>query len=108
MHVTPRDAFEEAVLGQDADVLREIGVINAARLQIEHFGREQAGQPDRARRADDDLSEFFALNIVENLKNRREAELLQLVFGQFEFANRREIFDRDIVRLQIRRWKYDR
>src|SRR5205085_6322270 len=41
MHVTPRHAFEKTVLCQDADVLREIGMINAASLQVEHLGREQ-------------------------------------------------------------------
>ncbi len=43
MHVTPGHAFKKTVFGQDPDVLREIGVINAARLQVEHFGREQRG-----------------------------------------------------------------
>ena len=49
VHVAPRDAFQEAVLSEDPDVLREIGMINAARLQIEHFGCKQRGKPDRAR-----------------------------------------------------------
>ena len=40
MHVIPGETFEKAVLGQDADVLRKIGVINPARLQIEHLRRE--------------------------------------------------------------------
>ena len=43
MHVTPCHAFKKTVLGQDPDVLREIGVINAAGLQVEHFRREQRG-----------------------------------------------------------------
>src|SRR5262245_20595468 len=43
MHVTPRDAFKKTVLGQDSNVLREIGVINTAGLEIEHFCREQRG-----------------------------------------------------------------
>ena len=80
MHVIPRETFEKAVLGQDADVLRKIGVINAARLQVEHLGREQAAETDRPRRADDDFSELFALDVIENLEERREAELLQFVF----------------------------
>ena len=76
-------------------------MINAARLQIEHLGREEPGQPDGPRRADDDLSKFFPLNVIENLENRREAEFLQFVFGQFEFADGFEILDRDIVCLQL-------
>src|SRR2546430_4706562 len=41
VHITPSHAFEEAVLGKNADILRKIGVINAARLQVEHLGRKQ-------------------------------------------------------------------
>src|ERR1700730_6539726 len=43
VHVIPRHAFPETVVGQDANVLREISVINAARLQVEHFRGEQSG-----------------------------------------------------------------
>ena len=99
MHVTPGHAFEEAILCQDANVLREIGVINPAGAQVQHFGGEQCGQTNRPRRADDDLGKFFALNVVEHLQNGRETELLQLVLGQLEFADRLEILNRDIVDL---------
>ena len=105
MHVTPRDAFQEAVLGKNSDVLREIGVINAARLQIEHFGCKQRGKSDRSGRADDDLSKFFPLNIVEHLEDRRETQLLEFILGQFKFADWREIFDRNIIDVQIRCWR---
>src|ERR1043166_5989646 len=40
VHVTPCNALEETVLGQDADVLRKIGMINPAGLEIEHFRRK--------------------------------------------------------------------
>ena len=75
----------------------KIGVINPARLQIQHFRREQSAEADRPRRADDDLGELFALNVFEDLQERREAQLLQLVFRQFEFADRPEVFQRNIV-----------
>ena len=101
MHVTPGHAFEKTVFGQNADVLRKIGVINSARLQIEHLGREQCGETDRSRRADDDFGESLALDVVEHLQNWREAQLLQLVLGQFKFADWFEIFDRDIVNRQF-------
>ena len=101
MHVAPGKAFEKTVLGQDADVLRKIGVINAARLQVQHLRREQPAETDRSRRADDDLGELFALDVIEDLQNGREAQLLQLVFRQFEFADRPEILDRNVVDLQV-------
>src|SRR5262245_31865392 len=41
MHVTPRHALEKTVLGEDPNILREIGMIDAAGLQVEHFGRKQ-------------------------------------------------------------------
>ena len=44
---------------------------------------------------DDQLGETFALDVVDHLQDRREAELLQLVFGQLELADGREVFDRD-------------
>src|SRR5947207_10047433 len=59
VHVTPGHALEKTVFGQDPDVLGKIGVINTARLEIEHLGREQCGQTDRSRRADDDFAETF-------------------------------------------------
>ena len=72
-------------------------MIDAARLQIEHFGCKQCGKPDRPRRADDDLSKFFPLNVIEHLQNRRETQLLEFILGQFKFANGREIFERNII-----------
>src|SRR5229473_2844428 len=59
MHVTPGHAFEKTVFGQDSDVLRKIGVINAAGLQVEHLGREQSRETDWSGRADDDFGESF-------------------------------------------------
>src|SRR4051794_7979901 len=35
VHVAPRNAFEEAVFREDADVLRKIGVVDAARAQVQ-------------------------------------------------------------------------
>src|SRR6266478_3162744 len=101
MHVTPRHTFKEAILGKNADVLWKIGVINAARLQVEHFGREQRGQSNRPGRADDNFSEFFPLYVIQHLENRRETQFLQFVLGQFKFANGREIFDWDVVDAQV-------
>src|SRR5262249_19700214 len=43
VHVFPGQAFEKAILGQDADIFGEIGVINATRLQVQHLTREQTG-----------------------------------------------------------------
>ena len=76
-------------------------MIDAAGLQVEHLGGEQPGQADRARRADDDLGKFLALNVIEHLQNGREAQFLQFVFGQLELADRREVLDRDIVDLEL-------
>jgi len=72
MHVAPRHAFQKAILGENPDVLREICMVNAARLQVEHFGREECSQSDWPRRADDNLGEFFPLYVIEHLQNRRE------------------------------------
>ena len=101
VHVTPRHTFKEAVLGKNADILWKIGVINAARLQVEHFGREQRGQSNWPGRADDNLSEFFPLYVIQHLENRRETQFLQFVLGQFKFANGREILDGDVANLQL-------
>src|SRR5712691_12449682 len=76
MHVTPGHTFEKTVFGQDSDILGKIGVVDAARLQIEHFGREQSRQTDGSRRANDDFGESFPLDVIQHLQNRREAELL--------------------------------
>src|SRR5438132_7317395 len=46
VHVTPGHAFEKTVFGQDADILRKIGVINSAGLQLEYLGREQGCETD--------------------------------------------------------------
>src|SRR6266581_2996948 len=107
MHVTPRHAFEEAVVSKNPDVLGEIGVINAARLQVEHLGCEQSRQSNRPGRADDDLSEFLPLYVIQHLENRRETQFLQFVFGQFKFADGREIFDWDVADLQVASGSYD-
>src|SRR5436190_9063600 len=72
MHVTPRHAFKEAVLSKNADVLREIGVINAGGLEVKHLRREQRRESNRAGRADDDLGESFPLDVIQHLQNRRE------------------------------------
>ena len=42
MHVAPGQAFEETVLGQDAHVFGNVGVVNAARFQVQHLGGKQA------------------------------------------------------------------
>src|SRR5438876_9417309 len=97
VHVTPGHAFEKTVFSQDADILRKIGVINAAGLQVEHLGREQGCETDWSGRADDNFGESFSLDVVEHLQNRRETQLLQLVLGQFKLADRSEVLDRDTI-----------
>src|SRR5439155_23195514 len=52
-HVTPGHASEKTVFGQDADVLRKLGMINATGLKVEHIGREQCRETDWSGRADD-------------------------------------------------------
>ena len=101
MHVAPGHALEEAVLGEDADVLRKIGVINAAGLQVEHLGREQRSEANRSWRTDDDFGESFSLDVIEHLQNRRETELLEFILRQFKFTDRSKIFDRNVVDLQL-------
>ena len=41
MHLSPGHALKKTIFSQDADVLRKIGVINAAGLEVEHLCREQ-------------------------------------------------------------------
>ena len=79
MHEMPRHTFEKGVVGQNANILRKIGVINPARLQVQHFGREQRRQSNRPRGTDNDFAETFALNVIEHPHDWRETELLQLV-----------------------------
>src|SRR6476646_11502386 len=57
LHVSPGYAFQETIVGQNADVLRKVSVINPARLEVQHFRRRQRRQPDWPRRADNDFSE---------------------------------------------------
>ena len=45
--------------------------------------------------------ESFALDVIEHLQNRREAQLLQFVLRQLEFADGREVLDRDVVMLKV-------
>ena len=76
-------------------------MIDPARLQVQHLGGEQCGEANRSRRADDDFVETFALDIIEHSEDGREAELLQFVFGQLEFADRFKISDRNISDVQL-------
>src|SRR5256885_12046256 len=41
VHVMPGHTFKKTVIGQNANVLRKVRVINAARLQVQHFCRCQ-------------------------------------------------------------------
>src|SRR5437773_11215252 len=108
MHVTPHHALKKAVLGKNADVLGKIGMVDAARLQVEHLDREQCGQSNRPRGADDDLSEFLGLYVIQHLENRREAQFLMLVLRQFKFAEGREVFDWEVNNLLVAtRGKFD-
>src|SRR2546430_17709115 len=76
-------------------------MVDAARLQVEHLGREQCGQSNRPRGADDDLSEFLALYVIQHLENRREAQFLQLVLRQFKFADGRGGFDLGVTNVLV-------
>src|SRR6476646_10452815 len=67
-------AFQETIVGQNTDVLRKVGVINPAGLQVQHFRRRQRRQPNWPRRADNDFSESFALNVVEHAQDRWETK----------------------------------
>src|SRR5213592_4637064 len=107
MHVAPRHALKKAVLGKNADVLGKIGMVDAARLQVEHLGREQCGQSNRPRGADDDLTEFLPLYVVQHLKDRRETQFLQFVLRQFKFADGWEVFDWDVANLKVAVGSYD-
>src|SRR5260370_4215241 len=73
MHIMPGRALEKTVLGKNSNVLRKIGVIDAAGLQIKHLPCKQSRQTDRSGRADNNLGKFFPLDIIEDLKNRWEA-----------------------------------
>ena len=97
LHEIPRQGLHPRVIGQDAHVLREVGVVNTARLDPENLRREQGAQSDRTRRADDHLGETLALHVIDDFQDGRKAQLLQFIFGKFEFADRLEIFDRDIA-----------
>src|SRR5690606_38130643 len=44
LHEIPRERLQEIVVGEDADVLREVGVINATGAQAEDLAGEQRGQ----------------------------------------------------------------
>ncbi len=51
VHVNPGEGLEEAVIGEDADVLRKIGVINAAGAQAEHLRGDERDEAHGAGRA---------------------------------------------------------
>ena len=97
VHEIPREGFHERIVGEDPDILREVGVVDPDRAEPEGFrGRERA-EPGRARRADDDLGEPAAFEVVKNLEDRRKTQPLELILGQLEFPDRLEIFERDPV-----------
>jgi hypothetical protein len=54
-------------------------------------------------RADDNLTEFFSLYVIQHLENRRETQFYPNSYRQFKFAYGREIFDRDVANLQLPR-----
>src|SRR5438270_67305 len=91
MNVMPGHTFKKTVIGQNADVLRKVRMINAACLQVQHFRRCQCGQPDRSGRADNDFSESLALNVVEHAQDRREAKFLLAILRQLALADWFEI-----------------
>ena len=70
-------------------------MIDAAGAEAEHLCREQGDEADGAGGGDDDLGEFLALDVIDDLEDGREGELLEFVLGQLEFADGLEILDRD-------------
>src|SRR5207237_541967 len=93
MHVIPGHTLKKTIVGQNADVLRKIRVINAARLEVQHFRRCQCGQPDWSGRADNDFSESLARNVIEHAQERRQTTSSQLILRQFEFATQSDLLD---------------
>src|SRR5262249_28819165 len=108
MHIAPRGAFQKAILSKNPDVLREISMINAARLEIEHFGCKQRGKSHRAGSADNDLGKSLPLDVIEHLKDWGKTQFLQFIFGKLEFTNGRKIFNWDITGLVVAAGSYHR
>ena len=77
-------------------------MVDARGAQAEQLGAAERAEADRPRRADDELGETLALDVIEHVEKGREAELLQLVLGNFEFADGREILDRDVGDRKLR------
>ena len=44
---------------------------------------------------------LMMISVIEHSEDGRETELLQFVFGQFEFADRLKVFDRNISDVQL-------
>src|SRR5205823_12191456 len=97
----PGGTFQKAVLCKDANVLRKIGVINATRLQVEHLGREQCSQANRARRTDDDFAKFFPWMVVGHLENGRKVQFWKSVLRQLKLADCPEVLVRNVVKVQF-------
>ena len=81
VHVVPCERFKKTIIRQDPNILRKIGVINSAGAQSERLGCNQRSDPDRPRRADNQLSEFLTLNVIHHLQDRRKTQFLEFVFG---------------------------
>src|SRR5437660_11462265 len=65
VHVTPGQALEKTVFGQDADVLRKIGMINAAGWQVAHLGRDPGRESDGAGSGEEDVGESDWVDVRE-------------------------------------------
>ncbi len=89
----PGEGLEEGVVGEDADVLWEVGVVDAGGGQAEHFGGEECSEAERSGSGDDDFSEFFALDVIDDFEDGWEAEFLEFVFREFEFSDGLEVFE---------------
>ena len=102
MHVVPSEGLHERVVGEDSHVLGKVRVINAHCREPEGFGCGQCAKSRWAWRADDNFRESTPFEMVENLKRRREAQALELVFGKLKFPDGFEVFDRNALIRHLR------
>ena len=94
VHERPRQRLPRTVIREEAHILRKVRVINPCRPQTQQPCRKQRRESHRSRRADDELREVAALDEIQNLKHRREAQFLQLVLRQFKLADGRKVHHR--------------
>ena len=107
MHIIPGQRLHEGVIREDADILREVGVVDADRAQAKHLCSCESAEACRPRCADDQLRETSPLEMIENLEHGRKAEALQFILGKLEFANGLEVFQWDPMVCNLRAAGHD-